>query len=184
MDICKLGKCEECNMYEDNVKRVCEEAIDFIKRRPFEKISTEEKAPLIIFDIDGTALDDRRKSKNPDGTMMKHQHVHTFYQECVKLGYEIVFLTGRLYDGGRARQNLDNEGYLPQHDIIFCPGDIIRTVYYIGIWKDKVRCDLKQRYHLVACIGDQSMDVEGLHVGERQFKLPEPPQHQQGCCVQ
>jgi hypothetical protein len=175
------GGCPECDAYERQIKDICDEAIQFIQQRP--SVTPLGKHPLIIFDIDGTALDDRLTSRHPDNTLKKHPSVFLFYTTANSLGYDIVFLTGRREDSGKTRLNLSSEGYLPQHNIIFCPTHVYHSVHDIGVWKDEARSELEQTYHLVACIGDQPMDVAGRHVGEKQFRLPEPPIHQQ-CTIQ
>jgi hypothetical protein len=55
----------------------------------------------------------------------------------------------------------------------FWPGkDEERTHEAIMQWKDDERRVLSKTHDLIAVIGDQSADVEGEHIGLRQFRLP------------
>ena len=175
---CNRYECQECMSYEANVRRVCEEALLFFRQRERPKLGES----LVIFDIDGTALDERHSLKKK-GMMPRHHPVYGLYEEVIKLGYVVIFLTGRLENyESHTSNNLHAEGYgFP--DVIYCPVGVNRTPVDVGFWKDKVRGVLKEHYVLVACIGDQPMDVYGEHIGEKQFLLPLSPTHQV-CTIQ
>src|SRR5205085_9035047 len=86
--------CEECDRYEAGIKQVCEEAIDFFHQR----VLSEQDIPhLVIFDIDGTALDDSKKGHRSSisGAMKRHEPVYLLYEKVKSSGYKIIFLTGR-----------------------------------------------------------------------------------------
>lgn len=172
---CEAGECEECAEYEKKIREVCDGAISHIKKLGYAQVNH-----VIIFDVDGTSLDDRR-SKRVKGSMPKHVPVYDFYVEASRFGYEIIFLTGRLRNEDAIR-NLEREGYQPEN-IIFRPMSVAHNAIDIGVWKDFVRGELAKSKHIVACIGDQPMDVEGTNIGDIQFRLPDPPVHQQGCTI-
>jgi predicted secreted acid phosphatase len=184
MDKCASGDCIECPAYERQIVSICNAAIQYFDDRVHDNIDSK-KPRLVVFDIDGTALDDRRSGRRPRG-LKRHDPVHKLYLKLIELKYEIVFLTGRVDDPNYKKKTIDNlveEGYTKMADIILCPCDVRRDPHEIGVWKDFIRDSLKQRYELVAVVGDQPMDTEGLHIGEYQVRLPIPPNHQL-CCIQ
>ena len=182
MDVCNCdeGKCVECKEYEKSIKEICEIASAFLKARD----KTDDQKPgLVVLDIDGTALDDRRKGRKNEGLMSRHDPVHLFYEGAIGLGYEVVFLTARMSYNNHAQKNLTTEGY-GAHEIIYSPTSVERDMSALALWKDYAREELEKKYTLVVCMGDQPMDVCGKHIGEQQYLLPEPPKHQQACAIQ
>ena len=179
-DLCTAA-CGACRVYEEGVKRVCDDASTFFLERP---LLQGHGRPVVVFDVDGTALDDRRKSRRMDKRMARHEPVHTLYSVVSALNYHVLFLTARNISlKEETVENLRAEGYGHGENIVLCPQQ--GKVDYCA-WKDWVRGMLIERgdYHIVACIGDQDMDVLGVHVGERQFRLPEPPLHaREGCSI-
>lgn len=141
-----------------------------------------KKPDLVVFDIDGTALDDRFKGhkQSPINDLKRHEPVYLLYRHLIILGYKIVFLTGRLEGSSPYLiKNLLDEEYDSIQGLILCPKEIERTSQAIAVWKDLIRESLKQHFNLVAVIGDQAMDTEGIHIGDYQIRLPAPPDHQQ-----
>jgi len=136
-----------------------------------------ERRETIIFDIDGTAINDSR-STWPEGTVYPpFTTILHLYEEVKAKGYFVVFITGRR-EATRAETErmLTAAGYTDWQSLIMYPNHLKHTVSALVGWKDSERKALEDHgVTLVACIGDQPMDVEGEHVGEFQVRLPEPP---------
>lgn len=135
----------------------------------------------VVFDIDGTALSDNTtRHLWPPGVAQPAAFdcVLQLYNDARAMGYLAVFLTGRqeCHRENTIRQ-LERAGYAGWHALIMYPTELPHTVAALEAWKDAERQKLEEGpegVHLVACIGDQPMDVEGAHVGEHQARLPEP----------
>lgn len=178
LEECDDGLCVSCLGYEARIEEVCKDAVSFLERRAK---NVAGKPSIVVFDIDGTALDDRRKGRTlfPGGKtrLKRHEPVYKLYQMAVQLGYHVVFLTARIITiHTDTTENLKDQGYLTYIDLVMRP--LSSRTINTERWKDEKRCDLTKLYDIVACIGDQAMDVIGYYVGERQFLLPTPPVHQ------
>jgi hypothetical protein len=136
-----------------------------------------DKTEIVVFDIDGTALNDKRGWWPVDKTWPAFGPILDLYAHVLAEKYAVVFLTGR-QDSTRAATlvQLESAGYHTMHSLIMYPSDLEHTVGPVTAWKDAERKKLKDAgFHLVACIGDQPMDVEGEHLGEHQTRLKETP---------
>ncbi len=131
----------------------------------------------IVFDIDGTALNDVRSLWPVGPPFPAFVPVRDLYHDVKAMGYHLIFLTGRQeYTRTATELLLTQAGYSDWHALLMYPTDERHAVDEIEIWKDAERKKLKEGgYYLVACIGDQPMDVEGEHLGEHQTRLPQPP---------
>lgn len=79
-------------------------------------------------------------------------------------------------------ENLQQQGYTRWHELLLFPGrPYKRGRATMAAFKENARGVFAGL--IVGCIGDQDFDVTGAHVGERQWKLPEPPVHSASCCL-
>lgn len=135
---------------------------------------------VIFVDIDGTALNDKRKYWVPPASFPTFRPVLELVQWAQSQDYVIVFLTGRQEcKRDETVTQLTTGGYAGWHSLIMYPNDLPHTVDALVGWKDTERAKLKKEggMYIVACVGDQDMDVLGSHIGEYQARLPEldPP---------
>jgi hypothetical protein len=155
------------------------------RREPLRVRPAHEEA--VVLDIDGTAINDQDVQfllhHDDNRPHMRVWHpawppVLALYQHACAAGYRVVFLTAR-FESHRAQTEwqLRQAGYDRGWDalIMFGGAADARTVEALEQWKDDERRRLKEErgLHLVACVGDQPMDVCGAHVGEHQARLPQ-----------
>nr|GLL36777.1 acid phosphatase 1 [Ipomoea trifida] len=97
------------------------------------------------------------------------------FKKLVKSGFKVFLLTGRSEDAyERATiKNLRNQGFIGYERLILRTGanKELSAVAY----KSKIRKQLvKEGYKIWGNVGDQWSDLQGDHVGNRTFKLPNP----------
>lgn len=171
-----MSHCVECTAYTDAIRVVCAEAEVFLRERGLALPSE-----VIVFDIDGTALDDRRVEGQRARAMPRHDPVFELYTLVLALGYRVVFISARdkTFREG-TEENLRSQGYETWHELILFPGRAHeRSPSRMCTFKSQARAAYAEK--IVACIGDMDADVTGDHIGLRQWRLPEPPAHTQ--CV-
>ncbi|KAI4330656.1 hypothetical protein MLD38_028924 [Melastoma candidum] len=144
-----------------------------------------------VFDIDETSLSNLPYyAANGFGTMPYNAtsfsawtlegrlpvlpETHRLYQELLRFGIKVIFLTGRAQDQTSITvANLKRGGYHTWHKLI------LKGTPYSGetalLYKSTVRTKLeKSGYRIVGNIGDQWSDLLGPTPGNRTFKVPDP----------
>lgn len=141
----------------------------------------------IILDIDETSLSnyDKMVTRNFVASQEEiHQEILAadspvikpmldLYQDAIKHGVKIFFVTGREESERTATQmNLINAGYSQWSGLYLRPRDYNKDS--IMPFKSSTRAKITQRgYTIIASIGDQYSDVRGGYT-EKGFKLPNP----------
>jgi ribonucleotide monophosphatase NagD (HAD superfamily) len=158
----------------DKIKFLADKAKTYLETR-----AVNEKPQLVVFDIDGTVIDDTDPISGT-GYFRGYPPMLELYSSLRASGYVIIFLTARqerfriLTEG-----NLKHVGYSWYENLVMMPdtdNPSGHPIWAVGVWKDEQRKKFKEDgFHLVACIGDQDADVCGDHIGEYQVRLPIPP---------
>lgn len=132
---------------------------------------------LVVFDIDGTVLDDTDRIPEMKDVYRGYAPMLKFYTALLEMGYKIIFLTARAENFRETTLfNLEYCGYHTFEALVMMPKPVL-GVREICEWKDEQRRIFKEvlGYHLVCCIGDQDADTTGNHIGEYQIRIPPPP---------
>lgn len=157
------------------VQKLADAAKAFFSNRNF----TKDQLNLVVIDIDGTAIDCLSPVKTNPTYYTEIAPILGLYKHLREAGYVLVFLTARQeHHRTLTESNLEHVGYSGYHKLIMMPSKFPGySMLEIIKWKDEQRRELKEThgFHLVGCIGDQDADVVGDHIGEFQFRLPEPP---------
>jgi len=163
-------------VYEESFQCVCNKALDFLEAWEDARVD-RSKLSAVILDIDGTVLDDRKSTRIGDQKLMSaHLPMRHVYNKILEDGHVVFFVSSRYRKWETAtKQTLGLHGFSTYERLCLFPDEWPRNAYLIWAWKDEMREAIAKEYHILACIGDQQCDVAGSNIGERQFKLPEPP---------
>lgn len=142
----------------------------------------------VVFDIDETTIDNYEYySKHGFAFVPKLwfewvdsakapaiPSVKKIYDEAVKKGVRVIFITGRTEQGRASTElNLKNAGYL-KYDKLIMRTDAEKTLSALE-YKSKRRADLERNYgyQIILNVGDQHSDLLGGH-SKHIIKLPNP----------
>lgn len=141
-----------------------------------DRIRTQE-TELVVFDIDGTVIDDTDRISGMEDVFLAYQPMLKFYSTLLDTGYKIIFLTARAELFRKVTLfNLEYCGYHTFEGVVMMPKPELGNKEICN-WKDEQRRTFKEvlGYHLVCCVGDQDADTKGEHIGEYQIRVPPPP---------
>jgi len=174
-----VQKYYESSNYEKECKEIIDEAIKHL-----DKIRLPEK-PIVIFDIDETALSNYDHIKEIDfgyyydiwlewlkkSDAVAIPQTKRFYDYLIARNVGIVFISGRNYDSYDATlKNLINQGYT-RFDTVIVRKDNERDLT-ASEFKLNKRKELAQKgFNIIANIGDQLSDFQGGYSGYV-IKLP------------
>jgi len=174
-----VHKYYESSKYEKECKEIIDEAIKHL-----DKIKLPEK-PIVIFDIDETALSNYDHIKEIDfgyyydiwlewlkkSDAVAIPQTKRFYDYLISRNVGIVFISGRNYDSYDATlKNLIDQGYT-KFDTVIVRKDNERDLT-ASEFKLNKRKELSQKgFNIIANIGDQLSDFHGGYSGYV-IKLP------------
>ncbi|KAJ0075105.1 hypothetical protein Patl1_33952 [Pistacia atlantica] len=98
------------------------------------------------------------------------------YRKLLSLGIKVVFLTGRDEEWRKvSATNLKNVGYHTWEQLILRASSY-PTNATVESFKSNEKRKLEEiyGYRIIGNIGDQWADIQGIHRGNRTFKLPNP----------
>jgi len=176
----------ESGSYDRETSEVAAGAGTWIRQRAAQAKPGERL--VVVFDIDETVLSNLPHMREQDfgyvpdlwnawvdqGTAAAIPSFRKVYDEAIRLGIHVVFVTGRRDPADRAgtERNLRAEGM----------GTYLRLVLAQSAEKGVPTVERKRRaraalenegYVVIASIGDQWSDLQGGHA-ERVFKIPNP----------
>ena len=184
----KIQAYHDSGAYQKELKHVMTRAHHFVVNRvqanahhtPHEKLA-------IVLDIDETSLSNYDKIV-ARGFTTNHERIHrdvlaadvpaikdmlTFYDDALKQGVAVFFVTGRIESDRRATiKNLKQAGYHDWAGLYLKPNNYNQPS--IIPFKSQTRAAIsKLGYTIIASIGDQQSDLTGGYA-EKTFKLPNP----------
>ena len=158
-----------------------------LKRAMANKQRRHPQKLALVLDIDETSISNYNKMVKRGFAASKKQinqeilkgdspaieSTHTLYQDALKHGINVFFVTGRAQSQKTATvKNLKKAGY-QQWTKLYLRPETYKT-HSIIPFKAQARADIaKQGYVIIASIGDQCSDLKGGHA-EKGFKLPNP----------
>ena len=151
------------------------------------KQKTHPDKLAVVLDIDETSLSNY-KYMVAFGFSGTHQQWHqaimaadapvikpmlSLYQDAVKKGVTVFFVTGRREtERAATTKNLNEAGYKGWQELYLRPNDYNQPS--VIPYKVQARADIaKKGYTIIASIGDQVSDLKGGYA-EKTFKLPNP----------
>lgn len=178
----------ESGAYGREIVKVAMEANRHLIRRAARGAKEGTKL-AVVFDIDETALTNLPHMQAMDfgyvpnlwdewvaaGQAKAIIPVQTVYDTAVRLGLEIIFITGRKpSDAPGTERNLREVGYETWAQIHYKPADHRGTArdFKVGVRKRLTQ----EGYVIIANLGDQQSDLLGGYA-EKTFKLPNPFYH-------
>jgi len=178
----------ESGAYGREIVKVAMEASRHVIRRAARGAKEGTKL-AVVFDIDETALTNLAHMQAMDfgyvpnlwdewvaaGQAKAIIPVQTVYDTAVRLGLEVIFITGRKpSDALGTERNLREVGYETWAQIHYKPADHRGTArdFKVGVRKRLTQ----EGYVIIANLGDQQSDLLGGYA-EKIFKLPNPFYH-------
>ena len=128
------------------------------------------KDGAIVFDIDDTLVD----GEDDD---IKHSSVVKVYRSCQKLGFKCCIITARPeVDGNRSEtiRMLHSHGINDWESLYMMPPNTKHTTEHISTYKFLARQDLRNRYHIIANVGDMWHDLVRMPFSGAHKKLGNP----------
>lgn len=184
----ELVDYHDSGLYEQELTQKIEEARHYIIQQALshQQEKTHQKLAVIL-DIDETSLSNYEKMLRGDFSVSSaefHKEVQAanapaiapmldLYQEIVKHGISVFFITGR-YESERevTQLNLTKAGYKNWAGLYLRPNEY--SAPSIIPFKSGARAMIsKQGYTIIAAIGDQYSDIRGGYT-KKGFKLPNP----------
>ena len=182
----KYHDCGEPDCYLPQLQRQIDKASEFLhdsvaKAKPGEHLA-------VVFDVDDTTLStwsviihDNFEYVPNDSNWCITLHCNIaivptlhLYQEVVKLGVAVFFITGRpetqLDD---TVVTLRNAGYNKWEKIFLRPVNHPAD-QTVSDYKSAARGEISQKYRIVLNVGDQLSDLTGPHPADHSVKLPNP----------
>lgn len=174
--------------YEKEISQVTHAARDYlVKRVMINQRQIHPKKLAIVLDIDETSLSNYDKmlarqflahkkqlhQENMQADSPAIQSTLSLYQEAIKLGVSVFFVTGRPESERQATiKNLKKIGYHHWSGLYLRPNHDHQSSAIP--FKTKARAAISQKgYTIIASIGDQCSDLKGGYA-EKRFKLPNP----------
>lgn len=174
--------------YEKEISQVTNAARKYlVKRVMINQRQAHPKKLAIVLDIDETSLSNYNKmlarqfladkkqlhQENMQADSPAIQPTLSLYQEAMKLGVSVFFVTGRPESERQATiKNLKKIGYRQWSGLYLRPSHDRQSS--IIPFKSKTRSAISRKgYTIIASIGDQCSDLKGGYT-EHGFKLPNP----------